>query len=108
MTQPLSFDVLHIGNIVNNGYLHAKYLRRRGVGAHNLNVDYTHCQGAPEWTDALIKEPVAEWDQDWSLLDLGGYQRPPWYHGIMIADVPKVEAVILQREGKKLSELKSG
>ena len=94
MTQPLSFDVLHIGNIVNNGYLHAKYLRRRGVGAHNLNVDYTHCQGAPEWTDALIKEPVAEWDQDWSLLDLGGYQRPPWYHGIMIADVPKVEAVL--------------
>jgi glycosyltransferase involved in cell wall biosynthesis len=94
MNEPLSLDVLHMGNIVNNGYLHAKYLRMRGVGAHNLNVDYTHCQGAPEWTDALIKEPVAEWDQDWSRLDLGGYRRPDWYHGIMIADVPRAEAVL--------------
>jgi len=94
MTDPMTLDVLHIGNIVNNGYLHTKYLRKRGVGAHNLNVDYTHCQGAPEWTDALIKEPIAEWDQDWTQLDLGGYRRPAWYHGIMIADVPKVEAAL--------------
>ncbi|CAA7619090.1 conserved hypothetical protein [Magnetospirillum sp. LM-5] len=82
--------VLHVGNILNNGYLHCKYLRRRGVMAESLNVDYTHCQGQPEWNEVRITQPVAHFDQDWSQIDVGEFQRPAWYHGLSCGDLPEL------------------
>lgn len=88
MGEAMPRHVLHVGNILNNGYLHAKYLRRHGVGAEVLNLDDIHCQAQPEWTEVHVTEPVAQWGQDWSSLDLGGYRRPDWYHGIMSGQLP--------------------
>lgn len=74
-------DVLHSGNILNNGYLHCKYLRNRGIRADSLNIDYTHCQGQPEWTEVTISGAVPEWDADLSQL-ASDFVRPDWYlHG---------------------------
>lgn len=87
-------QVLHVGNILNNGYLHCKYLRARGVVADNLNVDYTHCQGQPEWCEARINTPVAHWDQDWSAMDLGDFVRPDWYLQTTTAGLAELAAAL--------------
>jgi len=88
MADVLPRHVLHVGNILNNGYLHAKYLRRHGVGAEVLNVDDVHCQAQPEWAEVHLSDPVAEWGQDWNTLDLGGFYRPEWYHGVANSALP--------------------
>ncbi len=80
--------LLHIGNILNNGYLHCKYLRRRGVLADSLNVDYRHCQGQPEWAEAFITDPVDEFNPDWSKVDLKGFRRPDWFFDVSLSEIP--------------------
>ncbi len=80
-------SILHIGNILNNGYLHCKYLRKRGVLADCLNVDYKHCQGQPEWAEVYIKEPVDEFNPDWTKVDLKGFERPPWFYDVALKDI---------------------
>jgi len=87
-------QVLHIGNILNNGYLHCKYLHTRGVNAECLNLDYTHCQGQPEWSEVRIESPVAHWDEDWKSIDLGGFVRPAWYHQVVTAELAALAATL--------------
>ncbi|MBI3180432.1 MAG: hypothetical protein HYZ27_12270, partial [Deltaproteobacteria bacterium] len=52
--------VLHVGNIANNAYNNAKFLRRAGIDASVLVYDYTHVMGQPEWEDAEFHEQVDE------------------------------------------------
>ncbi|MEW6451032.1 MAG: glycosyltransferase family 4 protein [Pseudomonadota bacterium] len=74
--------ILLTGNILNNGYMHARYLRKYGVTADSLNVDYKHCQGQPEWAEVEFSEPVAEENPDWSQYDLKGFRRPDWFFDV--------------------------
>ena len=41
--------VLHVGNIANNAYLNAKFLRRAGVDCHVMSYDYYDVMATPEW-----------------------------------------------------------
>lgn len=71
--------VLHIGNIANNGYRNAKFMRELGFECHVLCYDYFHALGTPEWDEASF-DP-AEVDQffpDWTLIS-GKYRRPNWF-----------------------------
>lgn len=43
------FRVLHIGNIANNAYLNATFLRRVGIDCHVLCYDYYDPMATPEW-----------------------------------------------------------
>jgi len=79
--------VLHIGNILNNGYLHCKYLRKHGFAADCLDVDDRHCQSQPEWAEVPIHHPVDQWSPDWSKVDLRGFQRPDWFMGLTLAQL---------------------
>jgi glycosyltransferase involved in cell wall biosynthesis len=91
--------ILHLGNILNNGYLNAKFLRRRGWEADSVTVDYRHVQALPEWEEVPIIDPkLAHFDPDWSSLDLGGHRRPDWFHDVSLADIPALTEQI--RQGK--------
>ena len=76
MSRPLR--VLHVGNVANNGYLNAKFLRRAGVEADAL-CDEWHMISQPEWEDAPI-----EWnggDPEAPLMERAaeaGWRRPDW------------------------------
>jgi glycosyltransferase involved in cell wall biosynthesis len=97
-------SVLHIGNILNNGYLHCKYLRKRGVLSDSLNVDYRHCQGQPEWAEVYLKEPVDEFNPDWSRLDLGGFKRPDWFYDVALNEISDLANRLnsLSKDGEKI------
>lgn len=41
--------VLHVGNIANNAYLNACFLRRAGIDCHVLCYDYYDPMATPEW-----------------------------------------------------------
>ena len=41
--------ILHVGNIANNAYNNAKFLRRKGVEADVLCYDYTHVMANELW-----------------------------------------------------------
>lgn len=71
--------VLHVGNVANNAYNNAKFLRRKGIEADVLCYDYRHVMGQPEWEDAAFDGQPDEFDPDWNALDLGGFQRPAWF-----------------------------
>lgn len=85
--KPDNRSILHIGNILNNGYLHCKYLRKKGVLADCLNVDYNHCQGQPEWAEVSFDQPVEQWGPDWSKYDLAGFKRPDWFFDVKRKDL---------------------
>ncbi len=76
--------VIHIGNILNNGYLTCKFLRREGIAADSYNINYGHTQGQPEWEEVKITEPVPEWDPDWTKVKINNFVRPKWFHDIKI------------------------
>jgi glycosyltransferase involved in cell wall biosynthesis len=83
--------ILHLGNILNNGYLNAKLLRRNGWAADSVSIDYRHVQSQPEWEEVAIVDPSLDhFNPDWSAVDLGGYQRVPWFHDVRLADVPRL------------------
>ena len=42
----------HAGNIANNAYLMAKFLRRQEEDAHAFHFRYEFIIGHPEWEDA--------------------------------------------------------
>jgi glycosyltransferase involved in cell wall biosynthesis len=71
--------VLHIGNIANNAYNNAKFLRRKGIEADVLCYDYTHVMGQPEWEDATIDGVLDEFNPQWDQVSLNGFQRPAWF-----------------------------
>ena len=81
--------VLHVGNIANNGYNNAKFLRRKGVEADVLCYDYTHVMGQPEWEDAEFDAEIDEFEPNWEEVDLGGFTRPDWFiTGALARSVP--------------------
>jgi glycosyltransferase involved in cell wall biosynthesis len=41
--------VLHVGNIANNAYLNAKFLREVGIDCHVMSYDYYDIMATPEW-----------------------------------------------------------
>jgi glycosyltransferase involved in cell wall biosynthesis len=71
--------VLHVGNIANNAYSNAKFLRRKGVEADVLCYDYRHIMGQPEWEDAVFEGDPDEFEPDWSVIDAGDFKRPDWF-----------------------------
>ena len=72
--------MLHVGNIANNAYLVAKFLRRAGVDADVLCYDYYHIMGTPEWEELDIQH---DWGDDFrprfAPEDIGDYRRPDWF-----------------------------
>jgi glycosyltransferase involved in cell wall biosynthesis len=74
--------VLHLGNIANNAYSNAKFLRWVGIPADAVSCDYRHVMAQPEWEDAPLGGEVDELEPDWSRVDLGGYVRPEWFRDI--------------------------
>src|SRR2546425_909995 len=71
--------ILHIGNIANNAYNNAKFLRRKGIEADVLCYDYTHVMGQPEWEDAEFEGQPDEFHPQWEALDFGDFRRPNWF-----------------------------
>jgi len=72
--------VLHIGNIANNAYLVAKFLRRAGVEADVLSYDYYHAMGTPEWEELSITHDYGDdYQPRFSSDDTGNYERPRWF-----------------------------
>lgn len=71
--------ILHVGNIANNAYNNAKFLRRKGVHSDVLCYGYTHVMGQPEWEDAEFEGQPDEFHPQWDQLDLGGFRRPSWF-----------------------------
>lgn len=71
--------IVHIGNIANNAYNNAKFLRRKGIEADVLCYDYTHVMGQPEWEDAEFEGEVDEFHPDWTGAGLGLFRRPSWF-----------------------------
>lgn len=71
--------ILHVGNIANNAYNNAKFLRRKGVEADVLCYDYTHVMAQPEWEDAEFDGQPDEFCPQWDALDLGRFRRPAWF-----------------------------
>lgn len=72
--------VLHVGNIANNAYNNAKFLRRKGIEADVLCYDYSHVMAQPEWEDAEFEEQPDEYHPEWDRIDLGGFRRPTWFN----------------------------
>lgn len=72
--------VLHIGNIANNAYLNAKFLRQVGVDADVMSQDYYHVMACPEWEELEITQSFGDDNAPrFSPLDLGSYRRPSWF-----------------------------
>jgi glycosyltransferase involved in cell wall biosynthesis len=71
--------ILHVGNIANNGYNNAKFLRRKGIEADIVSNDCAHIMAQPEWEDAEFDEQPNEFHPQWHELDLGGFRRPAWF-----------------------------
>jgi glycosyltransferase involved in cell wall biosynthesis len=71
--------ILHVGNIANNAYNNAKFLRRKGVDADVLCYNYSHVMGQPEWEDSEFDGHPDEFHPEWESLDLRGFQRPGWF-----------------------------
>ena len=72
--------VLHVGNIANNAYLNAKFLRRAGVEADVLAYNYYHVMGTPEWEELSITRDYGDdFRPQFSRDDLGSYERPGWF-----------------------------
>jgi glycosyltransferase involved in cell wall biosynthesis len=82
------FSVLHTANILNNSYINCKFLRRSGINASVLNVDYRHVQGQPEWEDVYINEPIEDQFRfDLADINLGDYKRPDWFYDLWINEI---------------------
>ncbi len=101
MSSATIFNVLHIGNILNNGYLNCKFLRREGVQASCLNVDYRHVQGQPEWEEVRIETPIDHFNPDWSKVDLKGFVRPDWFYDVRSGDLIDLPSKISHSAGKR-------
>jgi glycosyltransferase involved in cell wall biosynthesis len=72
--------VLHVGNIANNAFLNAKFLRQAGVEADVLCYDYYHVMGMPEWEEVDLQQPHGDdFKPQFAADDLAGYDRPSWF-----------------------------
>lgn len=89
--------VLHVGNILNNGYLNCKFLRQHGISSDSLTVDYRHVQAQPEWEEVYIRDPVDEFSPNWSQVDLGLFKRPEWFYDVWLNELPQLAQSIHDR-----------
>ena len=72
--------VLHVGNIANNAYLNAKFLREVGVEAEVLCHSYAHVMATPEWEELEINHSFHdEYHPKFSKQDTKNYRRPSWF-----------------------------
>jgi len=72
--------VLHIGNIANNAYVNAKIMRRAGIEADVLVIDYYHIMGCPEWEEGAVSRLAGTHDRPhWSASVVSGFVRPNWF-----------------------------
>lgn len=73
--------ILHVGNIANNAYLNAKFLRESGIEVDVLShIDY-HLMSYPEWEELLISTSSESRHAfpRFKRGELSGYQRPEWF-----------------------------
>jgi glycosyltransferase involved in cell wall biosynthesis len=82
--------VLLVGNIANNSYLLAKFLRRRGIEADLLIYDYKHIMGQPEWEDGVFSERVDEFDPDLSKVQ--NFTLPDWVQRISLHEYKQTQS----------------
>jgi glycosyltransferase involved in cell wall biosynthesis len=70
-------NVLHLGNVAQNGYNNAKLLRRLGVTTFAV-CDESQALAQPEWEDAPLPpdtDALATWTPE---LAVDGWTRPDW------------------------------
>lgn len=102
-----------IGNINNNGYLIAKFLRRKGIEADLFVYDYDYVMAAPEWEEGVFDPKlVPSVHPKWSWVILrNSWVRPEWvksvppltWHHLPYA---KIDDFINQMEWKLNKKLK--
>jgi glycosyltransferase involved in cell wall biosynthesis len=79
--------VLHFGNIANNAYLNAKFLRAVGVDAQVMSSDYYHIMATPEWEEIEVTRPYGDDNRPrFDPADLAGYVRPDWFFDGTVAE----------------------
>lgn len=72
--------VLHVGNIANNAFLNAKFMRKAGVEADVLCYDYYHVMACPEWEEVDIRAPYGDdYSPKFTRQVIGDYRRPDWF-----------------------------
>ena len=72
--------VLHCGNIANNAYLNAKFLRKAGIEADVYCGELYHVMASAEWEDIDIIERYGDdFAPDFSPRVVGDYGRPNWF-----------------------------
>lgn len=73
--------VLFIGNIANNAYYNAKFLRRSEAAEVDvLCYDDYWIMSSPEWEEADFDGEVGHhYYPNWHQVDLKGYKRPTWF-----------------------------
>lgn len=98
--------VLHVGNIANNAYLNAKFLRSVGVEAHVVSYDYQHVMATPEWEEIeLLHGHGDDFLPRFSKRDLRGYRRPSWF---VSGPLPACASQIAMLWGEHPSRLRAG
>ncbi len=96
--------VLHVGNIANNAYLNAKFLRSMGIDAHVLSYDYYHVMAMPEWEELELRDNHGDdYRPRFSPRDLGSYRRPLWFVNAPLVSSP---ALIADLCGERASPLR--
>jgi hypothetical protein len=72
--------VLFVGNIANNAYLNAKFLREAGVDVDVISYDYYHIMSCPEWEELEINHDYKDdYFPVFDKRDTECYLRPAWF-----------------------------
>lgn len=72
--------VLHLGNIANNAFLNAKFMRSVGIDADVVTRDYFHIMSTSEWEEARFSGSWgSDFQPDLSPHVVGDYVRPEWF-----------------------------
>lgn len=95
--------VLHVGNIANNAYLNARFLRGAGVDADVLCHSYYHVMASPEWERTGYEGSYGDdFAPRWGRLDPTRSLRPRWFvQGPLPACVRYLDA---RFEGRRWAE----
>lgn len=70
-------NVLHLGNVANNGYINAKLQRRLGIEADAV-CDEKHIISQPEWEEIDFPVPDDHFEDIRTLAPAAGWKRPSW------------------------------
>jgi glycosyltransferase involved in cell wall biosynthesis len=72
--------VLHVGNIANNAFLNAKFMRSVGIDAEVMSRDYYHIMATAEWEEAVVRGNWGDDDRpEFNTSIIGDYKRPRWF-----------------------------